>query len=149
MSTFCSLALATGFGSGFSPIISGTVGSLMGIFLFFLLPEALWLRLLFLLITFLLGWWAAERVSLIRNEKDPKCVVIDEIVGMWIPLLLASPSYRGIAASFFLFRLFDIWKPGPIGKLESLPGGAGIMMDDVLAGLFALGGVFLLHSFWR
>ena len=71
------------------------------------------------------------------GKSDPSEVVIDEVVGIWIALAGISTGNLHLAAAFLFFRLFDIWKPGPINRLQALPGGWGIMLDDVAAGLLA------------
>jgi len=71
-----------------------------------------------------------------RYGKDPHCVVIDEVVGIQIALVGAAPSLAGVAAAFVLFRIFDVWKPFPINRLQGLPGGWGIVADDAVAGLY-------------
>ena len=71
------------------------------------------------------------------GNSDPPEVVIDEVVGIWIALAGISTGNLHLAAAFLFFRLFDIWKPGPINRLQALPGGWGIMLDDVAAGLLA------------
>jgi phosphatidylglycerophosphatase A len=71
-----------------------------------------------------------------RYGKDPHCVVIDEVVGIQIALVAAAPTLPGVAAAFVLFRIFDVWKPFPIHRLQALPGGWGIVADDALAGLY-------------
>ena len=72
------------------------------------------------------------------SRKDPGFVVIDEVAGQLFALILASPDWHHAALDLILFRLFDIWKPWPIRRLEALPNGTGIMLDDVAAGLLAL-----------
>ena len=82
--------------------------------------------------------WAAGRVAQDSGKKDPQIVVIDEVVGQWIALAgAAGLNWRGLIAAFLLFRLFDIWKPPPVRQLEKIPGGAGIVLDDVMAGIYA------------
>lgn len=152
--------LATGFGCGYSPVAPGTVGSLVGVVLFWTsksLERISGVRFL----TLGLGWavlslgiWAASRVITESGTKDPPSVVIDEIAGQIIALLLTpqldDALRRGLYTqaavfsllSFAAFRLFDILKPYPIRRLEQLRSGLGIMADDVMAGLYA--GV-LLH----
>jgi phosphatidylglycerophosphatase A len=71
-----------------------------------------------------------------RYGKDPHCVVIDEVVGIQIALVGTTPTLAGVVAAFLLFRIFDVWKPYPIDKLQALPGGWGIVVDDALAGLY-------------
>jgi phosphatidylglycerophosphatase A len=72
------------------------------------------------------------------GREDPGFVVIDEVAGQWIALIAVRPDWRHAVFALLLFRLFDIWKPWPIRKLEALPGGMGIMLDDVAAGVLAL-----------
>ena len=91
-----------------------------------------------LLVITLLGVVASNRVSASLGVEDPGEIVIDELVGQWIAVL-AIPAHWGFwLAAFILFRIFDIWKPWIIDKSQQLPGGIGVMMDDVLAGLLAL-----------
>jgi phosphatidylglycerophosphatase A len=79
------------------------------------------------------------------GRKDPQFVVIDEVAGQWIALLGSRANWRHALIALLLFRLFDIAKPFPIRRLENLPGGWGIVFDDVAAGLYALGVASLLH----
>jgi phosphatidylglycerophosphatase A len=83
-----------------------------------------------------LGVWVSEQVSRHSGQKDPSMVVIDEFAGIFISFLAVPATPVNLALGFVLFRLFDIWKPGPIRRLEALPGGWGIMMDDILCGVF-------------
>jgi phosphatidylglycerophosphatase A len=132
--------VATWFGCGLSPRAPGTVGSLGALPLHLLLRQAPG-ALHAAAITFIVGagTWAAQRYASQRGEKDPQTVVIDEVAGTLLALgcVRHEPLWlQGLA--FLLFRLFDIWKPGPIRKVEHLqPTGVGIMADDVLAGLCA------------
>jgi phosphatidylglycerophosphatase A len=89
-----------------------------------------------LLVTAVVSIPASTRVER-AHGKDPSCVVIDEVVGIQIALVGAEPTLLGVCVAFFLFRLFDIIKPFPIHRLQSLPGGWGIVADDALAGLYA------------
>jgi phosphatidylglycerophosphatase A len=134
--------LATWFGCGLSPKAPGTVGALGA-----LLPAVLFLRatnvppLTLLLPVLLLTWpaiWASDRVADERGLKDPQIVVIDEVLGQWIALAGATTTnWKSIVAAFVLFRVFDITKPQPVRMLESLPGGTGIVADDLMAGIYA------------
>ena len=82
--------------------------------------------------------WAAGRMAKDTGSKDPQIVVIDEVVGLWIALAGASTlNAKSWIAAFALFRLFDIWKPPPVRQLERIPGGAGIVLDDAMAGIYA------------
>ncbi len=90
---------------------------------------------------------AATRVEREIGKEDPSCVVIDEVCGQWIALAGAPLTWKSQIAAFALFRLFDILKPPPVRRLERIPAGAGIMFDDVAAGLYALAVVQLLLHF--
>ncbi|HYM01104.1 MAG TPA: phosphatidylglycerophosphatase A [Blastocatellia bacterium] len=132
------------------PIAPGTFGALEGVGIFVLFR--LWLVwttgslsigisiwVLINVLVFFGGVAASGRLCSILKQKDPSRAVIDEVSGQMIsltPLLFAS-GWIAILAGFVLFRLFDIWKPYPIRKLERLPNGWGVMMDDVLAGVYA------------
>ena len=139
--------IATGFGSGYFPIAPGTAGAVLATILWFglslvLTPSCLLIAtaLLIVLFTFL-GVWSSGVMETYWG-KDPSKVVIDEMVGVWIPLLIVNNEnkyylYYTLAA-LLLFRLFDIFKPLCIRKLEAVEGGWGIMLDDILAGVYSL-----------
>jgi phosphatidylglycerophosphatase A len=136
--SLCSSALATGFGSGYSPFAPGTAGSLVGLVLFWPLQRLdLGLQVVVVIAVFVLGVAVAGDVARRVGREDPGIVVVDEVVGMWISLL-ALPWGPGVAfAGFFLFRIMDVVKPFPARRLEDLPAGWGIMADDVMAGIYA------------
>ena len=93
---------------------------------------------LFLLVNggiFFLGIACSEIIISTDNVKDPQFIVIDEWVGMWIGLYLVEHDFFWGLAAFFCFRIFDIFKPGPIGEMDKMDGGIGVMMDDVVAGI--------------
>lgn len=93
------------------------------------------------------GIWASTIAAKESGRKDPQIVVVDEVLGQWITLAAAIPlNWKSIVAAFLLFRLFDIWKPRPVRDLESLPGGTGIVADDLAAGVY--GAVVLLAAEW-
>ena len=95
--------------------------------------------------------WSAGVTERTRDQKDPGIVVIDEVLGQWVTLLGAGAlSWKSFLWAFVLFRLFDIWKPWPVRRFEKLPGGAGIVADDIAAGAYGalilyLGGVLRLY----
>lgn len=126
---------------GLVPKAPGTAGSLAAALLapWLFLPLALPWRLTLAVAIFFFGAWCASRAEIALGRKDPGSVVIDELLGQWLaylPLATASPVELGLG--FALFRLFDITKPPPIRSAEKwLPGGYGVMLDDVIAGLFA------------
>jgi len=135
------IALATWFGCGFSPAAPGTAGSLGALLPAVLLAEyAGWRPLHFgaLALIFLVpSIWAAGRASRHYGVKDPRQVVIDEVVGQWIAIAGATAlNWKSWLAAFLLFRIMDIWKPAPVRQAEAFPGGAGIVADDVVAGLY-------------
>lgn len=131
--------LATGCKSGYSPIIPGTAGSLAALvpcWLLSLLP--LPVSSMFLIAFIVLSIWASELAENIVGRKDPGCIVIDEFAGMMITLLGIHFTWQSALAGFFIFRVLDILKPFPIRYLErTIPGGAGIVLDDVAAGVAA------------
>ena len=112
------------------------------------LPLPFLARLLVLAVIFYVGAKAADRAEIILGVKDPGHVVIDELLGQWLTFLpLAAPTTFELVAGFFLFRAFDILKPPPVRASENwLPGGQGVMIDDVLAGIYA--GLCLLALIW-
>lgn len=138
--------LATGFGSGLSPKAPGTMGTLVALPLSVplqFLPHGLHASLLVLATAF--GIWLCERVARELRIKDPACIVFDEFVGMWIALFMLPVGWYWVLLAFGLFRLFDILKPWPVGWLDkNLPGGHGIMLDDVAAGLMSFAVIQLL-----
>lgn len=130
--------VATGLGSGYSPVAPGTAGSLVGLLLFLpLAGRAFWIQLAAVVAVTILGVLAGGRLATTLGLKDPGVVVVDEVAGQWITFL-ALPMTPVIAvAGFLLFRVMDIFKPWPARALERLPGGLGIMADDVAAGIYA------------
>jgi phosphatidylglycerophosphatase A len=137
--------LGTFFGCGYSPIAPGTAGSLAAILIAIALHPS---RVTLLLISALLlapAIWSAGRVAKYESRKDPQIVVVDEVIGQWITLAgAAALNWKSLLAAFVFFRLFDIWKPPPVRQLEAWPGGAGIVADDVMAGLYGALAIFVL-----
>jgi phosphatidylglycerophosphatase A len=139
--------LATAGGAGYAPVAPGTFGSAIGVALY--APFSVLNPLLFALTVtamLFLGIWAADEAERVFGKKDDGRIVIDEVVGQLValaPLLVfagpaATRSLPLLGAGFLLFRLFDIWKPGPVGWAERrFAGGAGVMLDDVVAGALA------------
>jgi phosphatidylglycerophosphatase A len=137
--------IATFFGIGFLKPGPGTWASVAAVLLWagaahFLhpTPRVLFIALLIgIFLTLLLGIPAASVVERESGGHDPQCVVIDEVAGQWITLLLSPADWKHGLIALVLFRLFDITKPFPVRRLERLPGGWGIVFDDVAAGLYA------------
>ncbi|PJA99785.1 MAG: phosphatidylglycerophosphatase A [Ignavibacteriales bacterium CG_4_9_14_3_um_filter_30_11] len=130
--------IGSGFFTGFIPFASGTFGSLAGLLIYnipgFENPQILISAII--IFTFY-GIFLGTKFELVYG-KDPGQCTIDEIVGMWITLLFLPKTLLISAIAFFVWRVFDIIKPFPIRKLESLNGGLGIMIDDVIGGIYAL-----------
>ncbi|MFQ5669120.1 MAG: phosphatidylglycerophosphatase A [Acidobacteriota bacterium] len=132
-------ALASGLGSGYAPVASGTAGTLAVIPLYLLLawgttrPVFITLTVAFLPLAIL----AAGSASRSLSRKDPGVVVVDEWAGFLVTMAGHPLAWQRLVVGFFLFRLFDVIKPFPARQAEGLPGGYGIVLDDVLAGLYA------------
>jgi phosphatidylglycerophosphatase A len=145
-----SMFLATAGYVGMIPGAPGTYASLGTTLVYYLiyrvrfriLPE---LHLSVLCLITIIGVYAAARVSRNLGQEDPQIVVIDEVAGQLTAFLFLPVDYFTLAAGTLLFRLFDIWKPTPIRKLEHLRHGVGIMADDLLAGVYAALLLHLLH----
>ena len=139
--------MATAFGSGYSPFAPGTAGSAVGVLLFWPMATLAWPWALGAsAVLFVVGSLAAGRVARLVGRKDPGIVVVDEVVGQWLTLTALPFTPLTAAVGFLLFRAMDIVKPWPARDLERVPGGWGIMADDVAAGIYAhlLLRVFLL-----
>ena len=136
MTSFAVL-VATAGGAGRVPIAPGTAGSAVGLALYLLSRNApgIW-QVGLCLAVIVLGTWASGVAAREFGSKDPGAVVIDEVAGQLVTLLLIPLNVAGAVAGFFIFRLFDIIKPWPANRLESLPGGLGVMADDLMAALY-------------
>ena len=143
--------LATWFYCGYAPVGPGTAGSAAAILIALALHRyenftGASFGILAAVLT-IPAMWAAGVTANQVESKDPGIVVIDEVVGQWITLLGATHlNWESWLAAFLLFRLFDIWKPPPVRQLERLPGGAGIVADDVMAGIY--GALVLFAAGW-
>ncbi len=140
--------LASIFGLGKAPVAPGTVATLLaGVPCFLAAGRLSWqMQLAFSTVVFIIGWYVAGKTERELGRIDPGEVVIDELCGYLVAMTGHGVNFVSILSGFLLFRLFDIWKPWPIRSLEKkLPGGAGIMADDVLAGIYAnvFGFIFL------
>ncbi len=160
---YLALAFAT-CGVGYFPIAPGTMGSLVGVGLYltiwsgldqlltsralahrlttvYVFTPLMAFMLLAIFVVTMIGIWAASRTERLQQKKDPSIVVIDEVAGQMIALLSGPfwiQTWWSILSAFILFRLFDIWKPYPVRRLEGLESGLGIMADDLGAGVYAL-----------
>ncbi len=129
----------------------GTAGTLLGVPLSLglnaLASISLPIAVLTLVAAVCCAIWLSTRVALILEQRDPSVIVIDEVVGFMVANFMAPPSLIPIAVAFLLFRFFDIVKVYPLSSLEKLPGGAGIVLDDVMAGVYVFG-ILRLVSLW-
>lgn len=144
--------LALGLGSGLAPWAPGTVASAVAVLLWIGLlalvapawPVQLALVALMLVPCIAASGWAARRLG----RKDPGCIVADEFAGQWLVLLVTPPAWPWWLAAFVAFRIFDIGKPWPMRALERLPGGTGIVADDLAAGVYAAVVILTATHFW-
>jgi len=130
-------------------VASGTVGSFVTLVAIWFIPFSRIGLAVTLAVVTIIGMWAGSRVEQLVGAKDPGVIVIDEVAGMLLSVLLLPRTLPVLIAAFFLFRLFDVWKPFPAYQSQAIPGGLGVMLDDLIAGLYALlvvmGGLALLR----
>ena len=132
------LFFAAGFGTGFSPIVPGTIGTLVAIpieLLFSSIRSPVYE--LTLIAFFFLSTWISDRAQGHWGRGDDRRIVIDEMMGYLVTMLWIPKTIFFVSIGFFLFRLFDVIKPPPIRRLEGLKGGFGVVLDDVMAGVYA------------
>ena len=131
-------AIATVFKAGYIPIAPGTVGSIIGLLVFWLIKDyaSFTIEMFVAAALFFAGVWASTIVEQVLEHHDPGVVIVDEVVGMLVALMLLPPTITVMFLAFLLFRVFDIIKPYPARWCEQLSRGWGIMMDDVVAGLY-------------
>tara|TARA_R110002111_G_scaffold8723_1_gene31407 strand:+ start:278 stop:763 length:486 start_codon:yes stop_codon:yes gene_type:complete len=131
--------LGLGFGSGLAPFAPGTFGTLAAIPIYLLMQNlSLMVYLTLTLVAFVVGIWICQQSANWLGKEDPSAVVWDEIVGYLVTMIAAPSGWLWIVIGFVLFRIFDILKPWPICVADrEIHGGLGIMVDDVMAGIFA------------
>ena len=139
-------AMGTGIGIGLVPFAPATWASLVAVLIYGFSPLDQDSIGFFLLcgIGFLVGIWACQTL-ITETDHDPKRGVWDEFAGMWITCLFLPKTFVWLALAFLVFRILDIWKPWPIRKFEALPGGLGIMADDVAAGVVGAVGLNVVY----
>lgn len=148
------IVIATFFKIGHLPLMPGTWASLVTtVLVYFITPywqASIYIQIPIIVIIFIIGIPAASESEKHFNKKDPRPCVIDEVAGQMVTLLLVPHTIYFYAAGFFLFRVFDVLKPPPVSTAEKIPGGLGIMFDDIVAGLYAFGLLQLyIHFFWK
>ena len=129
--------IATFFYVGYLPFIPGTFGSAAALVLYIFLKPGLLAQYAFLALFLSLGFYFSGKAEKQFNSKDQKYIVIDEVAGMFLALLFVPLDLKLLAIGFLLFRVLDTVKPYPADRLQNLPGSAGIMLDDIVAGLYA------------
>jgi phosphatidylglycerophosphatase A len=131
------LFVAQGAYSGRSPFAPGTAGTAVAVLLYLLLatlPLAWYLAACVL--TIAIAIWTADKAENLLGKRDASSIVIDEIAGYLVSMILLPPGWFFVVAAFFLFRIFDIIKPWPCGRLQDLHGGPGVVLDDIGAGIY-------------
>jgi phosphatidylglycerophosphatase A len=131
------LACATALGVGYAPVAPGTFGSAVGLLVWYVLPVSFLAQGAAIVAVVVIGSWSGTVAEQYFGRVDPGYVVIDEVAGMLVTLFLVPVGWTGMVGAFLLFRLSDIVKPYPANRLERLPGGLGIMADDLMAGVYA------------
>lgn len=138
MKRWIAQAIATFFYLGYSPLAPGTAGTLGAIALFYLLSHfSTLVYILFFLVFTIISIWASAEAECIFGKTDPGQVVADEVCGYLVTMFLIPPSLRNIVMGFLLFRFFDIIKPPPAGRAERLSSGFGVVIDDIIAGVYS------------
>jgi phosphatidylglycerophosphatase A len=140
------VVIATAGGAGYSPVVPGTAGSLVTAIFLWLVPMSRPGLVAFFLAVTLVGIWAAQHAERYFGVKDASPIVIDEVAGMTLSVLAVPLTASTLIAGFFLFRVFDVVKPFPAHGSQRLAGGVGVMIDDLIAGLYAL--VVLVLARW-
>lgn len=131
------LFIAQGAYSGRFPKAPGTAGTVVGVLLYLALRNlSLPAYAAFMVIVIAIGTWAAGEADQVLGTKDSPSIVIDEIAGFLVAMFLVPAAWQFVLAGFILFRIFDIAKPWPLHGLQKVPGGAGVMLDDIGAGIF-------------
>lgn len=131
-------AVASGLYVGYIPYLSGTAGSLEGVLIYIFISRlSWWIYSLILVVLLFLGEWVSSRAEEIFRERDSHKIIIDEVAGYLITMFLIPWNLKYVLAGFIFFRIFDIWKPFPIRRLQKLSRGKGVMIDDIVAGIYA------------
>lgn len=138
--------MATAGGAGYAPVAPGTVGSAVTALLLWLVPFSRSGLIAFFVAVVVVGTWAAHRAERVVGGKDPGAIVIDEVAGMTLSVLAFPLTAPVLAVGFALFRIFDVVKPPPAHASQRLPGGVGVMVDDLIAGAYALAGVGIVRA---
>lgn len=129
-------AITTFFYLGFLPLIPGTFGSIAGLGIFFIVKDCITAYIAVTLGLMILGFLLSGRAEEVLKKKDHRSIVIDEVCGMLLSLCFLPYDLKIVVIGFFIFRLLDTVKPYPADRLQDLKGGAGVMSDDIVAGVY-------------
>ncbi len=127
---------STFFYSGYAPFIPGTIGSILGLFLFYLLKDDSLVYGFFTFLILILGFLVSGEAERIFKQKDSRYIVIDEVGGMLLSLAFIPSDIKWVIAGFIIFRILDALKPYPAARLQELKGSLGVMSDDIVAALY-------------
>ena len=130
--------IATVLGVGYAPLAPGTVASVVTVIVLGLVPFSRAGLVIFLVVVVVVGTWAAHLAERVIGGKDPGAIVIDEVAGMTLSVVAFPLTTEVLAAGLALFRVFDVLKPPPARESQKLTGGVGVMIDDLIAGFYAL-----------
>lgn len=141
--------MATGLGSGYAPFAPGTAGTVVAVPLYLIFSPLSWPLYLITITAFsALAVLVSQEAEKLFGKKDSQCIVIDEIAGYLWSLFLVVPTVPHVLAAFVFFRFFDIVKVFPAGASQRLPGGYGVVADDVVAGIYANLTLGLMIRYW-
>jgi phosphatidylglycerophosphatase A len=138
--------IATVFGIGWAPLAPGTVASLVTVVFLGFVPFSRGGLVVFLLVVVVVGTWAAHVAERVIGGKDPGAIVIDEVAGMTLSVVAFPLTSEVLAIGLALFRVFDVLKPPPARESQRITGGVGVMIDDLIAGLYVLALIALSRS---
>jgi phosphatidylglycerophosphatase A len=146
------ILISSGFYTGYFPFASGTIATILAVGLYLFVAPLnvpshyfIYYALLLAALT-IIGVWVSDLAERIHGEKDSHKIVIDEIVGYGYAMILLPSTWKTVLGAFLVFRILDVLKPFPIGRLQRLPGGIGVMIDDILAGLYTCAILHLLRA---
>ncbi len=140
------IAITTLFGLGYAPLLSGTLASIAAVVIFWVIKVRVYFVIL-TLVSIAVSFLLTSRAEKIFQEKDCKKIIIDDFSGMLLPLLFIPRDIRYVTCAFILFRIFDAFKIPPIDKIERLNGAAGVVGDDLMAGLYSLIALTIVRLF--
>ena len=139
---------SSGFYAGYVSRLGGTLGTVVGVTVYFLMPESPYFYAGLIFILAISGIWLSGKAEVIYNKKDDQRIVIDEITGYLISMFLLPPKLIIITTAFVIFRFFDWIKPYPANRFQRLKGGLGVMGDDIMAGIYTCVCLHVVNAIW-